>query len=119
MNTNYITYGGVLEFKKFKGLQEHWYQKLADSGFVDVEAKHKPLRPNTRTILWKNHDRVLFFYLKLDSFITNNKLPTLHRTILALYSEGLKIVLISNKLGLEYEMVRAVIRKYKKIIINS
>lgn len=53
----------------------------------------------------------------IDEYITTHEeIPSLHKKILSNYTDGKKIVVISRDLNKKYEMIRAVIRKYRRII---
>lgn len=104
----------------FKELQRQWYDKLKSEGFVDIEDARYPKRPDTRTLLYKNHDKVLYFYLKLDDFLTNTqRIPKKHRRILQMHSAGIKTVKVAERMQMAYECVRAIIRKYRALILKS
>lgn len=103
----------------FKRLQQKWYQKLRAEGFQDIEDKKVSKRPDTRYKRFMFPQKTLNFYLSLDEYLTTHQdIPMLHRHILERYSNGVKIIHISTEIEKEYEMVRAIIRKYKREVFG-
>ena len=71
-------------------LREHWYQKLKESGFVDIEDTKGNLKDTwTRGLGFKNQRKICQFFLKLDQFINENQIPEIYKKIIDLYSKGI------------------------------
>jgi DNA-binding NarL/FixJ family response regulator len=112
---------------QFKDLQEQWYRNLKSNGFKDCEDKSGNLTSTTsqrkRTIAFENRERIQNFFRKLDSYLTNcEDLNPKHREVLELYSEGIKIKGkggIAERTGLSNSWIRAIIKRYKAIILNQ
>lgn len=110
--------------KEFKSLRGEWYKKLEESDFKSIEDNNGRLwQPNLRTITFDNRGRILDFFLKLDSFLTNSEgLPSKHRRILELYSQGVKIKGakgIIERVGMSDKYIRNVINYYKRLLIEE
>ncbi len=111
--------------KEFKQLREHWYKKLADEGFDDLERSSQTGRysdilktPDKRTVAWQNQLVIRDFYLALDTYLTTAEIPERDRRILELWSEGTYLIDIARQSNLSYKTIKNIIAKYKAIIIS-
>lgn len=105
---------------EFLSLNKKWNQKLANSGFDDIEDKNENLKnPNIRTQSWDNRDQILEFYLALDEFLNLNEIPGKHRKVLEMYSQGIYLKEISVKVSMSYAWVRLIVEKYKYQVLQQ
>lgn len=78
--------------KEFGELQQEWYNKLAESGFEDIERKNERFLKRETTNITLNYSQdTEDFYSKCRSFIhtqTFQQFSTLEQTVWILYSEG-------------------------------
>ena len=93
-----------------------WDRRLAESGFEDIEAPNKALKPNLRTVAWTNRDRIRDFFLALDSYLSKTALPERDRAVLEAYSAGKYIKDIAVLVNQSRSTVKNVIRRYRKLI---
>lgn len=105
------------ENKRFKALNSKWRAKLKKRGFIDHEDEKENLYDHDRrTVLFDNRERILNFFLRLDSYLHTAEIPPLHRQILELYSNGIYLIDISKKVGLSYRHSKRIIKKYKDLL---
>ena len=109
--------------QEFKSLQMEWRSRLKRSGFKDLEdEKERLFQPETRILGLRQMEAIRNFFLDLDCYLTTHELPSLHRTILELYSQGIPVKGprgIANKVDKCDTRVRDIIRKYKKLILSK
>jgi len=101
-------------------LQRKWKQRLADSGFEDIEdSKGNLKQPNQRTAGFETRDCTLEFYQLLAHYLQTAELTRLERRILELHSKGIPA---NPKIALEVfrseSYVRDVIHRHRKIILH-
>ena len=105
-----------------KMFQQTWYQAAEKKEvFHDIEDSSGNLEQyDRRTMAFENKDRILDFFLTLDSYLTNTAdVPPKERKILELYSQG---VWVKGKNGIakqcrvHFNTVYYCIRKYKKLL---
>ena len=122
---NLIQVRNPFESAAFKCLRDKWYKKVADSGFVDIEhPRTQELKTyNRRNQTFDNRDAVRDFFIRVDSYITNNPtLPTRDLDILKLYAEGVHVKGedgIMSKLSLGETTCYRTIKKHKRIILGQ
>lgn len=106
--------------KAFKRLNSKWRDKLATSGFVDIEDKFGYVKnADIRTIAWANSPRIHTFFRRLDTFLLSNPdLPDQHKKILKLYSDGRRIKDIGPEVGLKISRVKEVITTYQQKVLE-
>lgn len=108
------------ESADFKKLKHEWYRKLKDHGFKDIEDKRGNLFVhNTRTISWKNQERIKNFYLKLDSYISNSTLPESHKQVLEMWSTGIYLVDIAKNVNKSLSYVKGIAYLYRNLVLES
>jgi hypothetical protein len=104
-------------------LQNLWYKKLKDTGFNDIETTNGFLKnPDIRTINWQNREKILEFYLALDSFLNHCIIPMQDRLIMELYSEGVFVTGkngIAKQANISIRTTWRIISYYKKIVIKT
>ena len=101
--------------QQLKSLQGKWYKILKKKGFNDVEVG-KPINSlRTDSRRFQDREAVLEFFLKLDEFLLHSKdIKPLHRQILELYTQGIYIVLIAERVGRSKQRVRQILTEYKE-----
>lgn len=106
--------------KEFRALEREWRDRLAESGFDDLEDHRGRLRQyDRRTQAFTNRDRVLEFYRKLDHYLAGNPpISEIHRKILQLYSEGKSGPEIVKAVGRCRRQVQAVFSSIKRRLCN-
>lgn len=107
--------------KSLKELKRQWDQILNESGFEDIEDSKGNLKSkDRRTISFDSRNIILEFHLSLSEFLeTTDKLPPLHRKILELYSCGIYIKVIAQKVECSDRWVRKIIKDYQLIILRK
>lgn len=106
---------------EYDHLKKFWYEKLEQSGFVDIEdSKQRLKNPNIRTLGYANKEKIRDFFLKLDTFLTETQnLTEINRKVLELYSSGCRIKNIAFIVKRTPRTIHKIITKYKKIILNE
>lgn len=108
--------GGFIT-KPSKDLKAEWAKRLAESGFDDIEYADGSLRRHVQnTRAWRQSDMILDFFLQLDAYMNENKVPKMHKRILELYSAGTHLKDIGPAVGVSQSTAQRVITKYTKII---
>lgn len=104
--------------KEFKQLEKEWYDKLAKSGFEDIEDSHGCLKSqDKRTIAYQNQIQIRDFFLNLDTLLSHDYgMPKFDRRVLELFSEGVYIKVIAKKVRRSDRTVRSIINRYKALI---
>lgn len=105
--------------KQFKELNEHWRQKLKESGFVDQEDKYGNIKHHDiRTQAWENRDGILDFYLRLDQFMNfYTDMPKFERQVMELFSQGYYVTEIAKQInGSRVRLIHKVIKRYKGLM---
>lgn len=103
--------------KGFKQLQKLWYQKLAQSGFNDIEYPNGMIKVhNLRTQAFEQRDQISEFFTRLEKFLRDNEVSRQERDILVLYSQGTHLNKIHKILNIKPWSAKGVITKYRKII---
>jgi hypothetical protein len=118
----------------FKQIQDEWYKKLKDEGFVDIEnsvtlADGKKgyentgrAGPNLKNKTSEQFEAVLLYYQNCRSFLTCYNFDSdLDRTIWELYSEGVPYrdiskELIKNNIKLNKDSVSKIVKRLEKIM---
>jgi hypothetical protein len=111
----------VSSHNDYQQLRKLWYQKLKESGFVDIEDTKGNLKDTwTRGLGFKNQRKICEFFLKLDHYLNQNEIPLSHKQILSLYSQGIYITEIQKRLKLEKRyQVKKILKQYKTIILQT
>ena len=106
---------------ELEDVKKFWYDKLKKSGFVDIEDSKQRLKsPNIRTLAYTNQEIIREFFLKLDSFLNENKkIPALHRKVLEHYSNGERINSIAKVVDRTTRTVNRIITRYKREVLNG
>jgi len=106
---------------EFLALKAKWYQKLADSGFVDIEDDKENLKIyDRRTIAFTNRERISRFFIELEHYVEEHpEIPERERITLILYGQGIYMKKIAEYVSRHYVYVWNVIKKYKKIIYEK
>lgn len=93
-----------LSKQEFEQLQEVWYQKLAESGFQDIERKNKHFMRRESTNIGLSYSKdTEDYYIKCRQFMFTDyyeNLSSLEQDVWALYAEGFsydKILINLNK----------------------
>lgn len=103
-----------------KLLAKEWREKLADSGFSDIEDDKGRLKShNTRTSIYETRDATAAFYGLVDAYLTTAQLTRLERRILELYSNGEHIKNIAFDVYRSDAYVKNCIYKHRDIILNK
>lgn len=107
------------ETKEFQKLKADWYERLEAFEFQDIERKNESLRShNDRTQNFKDREQVLSFFLAFDSYLTNTRgIPRKHRRILKLYTSGLKIIRIAERMNCHRNTCHKIIKQYKRLFL--
>lgn len=127
-----ISVGPKMKLTKdeFRSLQQQWYQKLADSGFKDIERiRNDDLFVESPAFCLRHSkgrdefDREMDaeYYRRLGHAVNDDNVvfrTEIDRYIMVRYSEGAKIVKITKELfaqgiSRDRKALRAVIRKYE------
>lgn len=100
-------------------LQRDWDEKLAASGFVDIEDRRGNLKqPNTRTQAWETRESTIEFFQLMDSYLNSAELTRLERKILEMHAAGQRLEPISLEVYRSLAYVKNVIYKHRKIILH-
>lgn len=105
--------------KDFKALEREWMDRLAGSGFEDIETPKGQIKDgNRRTVAFDNRDRLRDFFLILDHFLTAYPdMPRHERRVMELHSTGAKLRVIAHETRLTFINVRRIIRRYRGIVL--
>lgn len=105
--------------KAFRDLKKVWDQKLADSGFVDVEARdlEKDLKRHAieRGPI-ENHSRELYFSYAGEYLYAATWVGSLDRRIWELHCEGLSMRAIAHSIGQGHRLVQCRIEKHRRLM---
>ncbi len=101
-------------------LKREWAERLAKSGFVDIEDDKERLKqPNTRTQAWETRDITAEFFQLLDHYLHTAELTRLERKILELHSQGTRLEPIAMEVYRSLAYVKNVIYKHRKRILHK
>lgn len=104
----------------FTELNRHWKKRLKKAKFPDIEDHWENLKSHDRrTQIFDDRDSVLSFFQALDEFILLGEMPSMHRKLLSLYSDGIYINEISARLNISERWVLKIIKKYKLLILEA
>jgi hypothetical protein len=105
--------------REFKRVHDEWRERLEDSGFCDCEDKNGNTKNHDiRTIAWKNKEIILDFFLSLDHLMTNYpEMPKFERSVMELYSNGIKIEEIIREVKSSRRTVYNCITRYKNLVL--
>lgn len=105
-----------------ESLKKLWYDKLKNTGFVDLEDENQNLYcPNVRTIAYENQEVIREFFLRLDEYLTSNfnSIKPMHRIVLELYSSGARIKFIADQIKRSRQRVHQIIAQHRKALKNE
>lgn len=102
--------------RKFLELQRHWYQKLKDLGFNDIERRDGTLlRLDIRNARMIDRDAVESYYAMARQFNSAHDFDCwVEKTIWELHTEGYSLSEVATRTGLGIKRIRIIIAKHKK-----
>lgn len=103
--------------KSYHQLRDEWYQKLEAEGFHDIEKKSNQIGLIRNTQAFQNRDAIRDFFLALDAYLITAELKPLHRKILELYTQGIKITEIVRRVKRSRSNVKQIIYLHKREIL--
>lgn len=106
------------ETKKFKELQRRWYDKLAASGFHDIERNET--HQHTDTASFQDQEAIEEFYTKAADHLWSYAFLNLaEKAIWFLYANGNSIRNIAKGLGYTRSKVGWIIEKHTQIVMKK
>jgi hypothetical protein len=106
------------ETPEFKKLNSKWYDKLAESGFKDVETEDHSVR--TDTAHFEDMDAVRTYYNKVSEYLhTGDFASPLEKAAWFVYSEGYSIREIARTLNRGRTSIERVIKAHIRQMNNG
>lgn len=102
-------------------LRREWADKLAQSGFVDIEDTHGNLNKiHTRAAAWEMGEETLAYFSLLSSYLEDNKqLSRLERKILEMHSEGVHRPDIAHEVYRSLGYIKLILARHRKRFLNK
>lgn len=93
-------------------LTAKWYKKLADDGFVDIEATEEPVMHTDLSV--ENQYQIAHIHTVIGHFVANTKqkIPQLHRKVLNRYLKGMPYETIATEVEVTRQTVATLVKKY-------
>mgnify|MGYP001557457359 CR=1 FL=1 len=110
----------LMNSPEYRTLRKIWNEKLRAVGFKDIEDCRGNLKQHDRrTIGFEHRELISDFFRRVDHYLTAHpEIPSLHRRILSLWSDGVKIKDICKKTRRCSAWVREIIRRYRRLLLG-
>lgn len=101
---------------EFKELSDQWQQKLAESGFVDIENRLGDLKQNAPNS-YRQADKLIIeaklkYFQLISRFLQEDEsLSKLELTVMRMRSDGLQIIQIAKENNIDRHTVTFIIRR--------
>jgi hypothetical protein len=100
--------------RAFKSLQKKWYQKLAQTGFRDIE---RMSHLHTETANFKDYEAVQEFYSQISRYSNYGKFDSTDEALIwALFVDGKSLRYIGNLVNLSHMSIKRILDKHKKLM---
>lgn len=101
----------------YQQLKAEWDKKLTDSGFVDIESNSTTKAFYRMLKVCRYRHDLRNFFLALDQYLLTAEIHPLHRSILELYSQGIRITEIVKIVKKSRGRVKQIISTHRREIL--